>query len=189
MEELFEYLRSIKNGTISDTAQLESLLAKYWHEFSGSNEEGMEGYKLLKRMENVKWSSPVLTFIIERHGSTVMGSTRAANHRWELDFKTMTASCEEFGYTQINPRSAKVDVLPIADEIVRLIVERREDERLKWNKDGSVRILIGEIQPLGAAAKQTQEGRRKRFRNAVERLLVNKGWLKVRANVYIPKNI
>jgi len=77
MKQLLEYLVSIQAGPISDTAQLETLLAACWDEFAGSEAEGMAGYKLHGRVDDVHWDSPVLTFVIERHGETVLGSTRA----------------------------------------------------------------------------------------------------------------
>ena len=65
-----------------------------------------------------------------------------------------------------------------------MVVRRKQDPRLKWNSDGTVRVLIGKVLPLGSAVQQTVAGRRKRFRVALDRLLSDHGWHKVRPNVY-----
>lgn len=69
---------------------------------------------------------------------------------------------------------------------MQLIIERQEDERLKWNKDGSVSVKIGMVLPKKSAVKQTLDNRRKRFGNTVDGLISNAGWHKVRTNIYAP---
>jgi len=81
---------------------------------------------------------------------------------------------------------AKLDVRPTAEEIVQRIIDGQEDERLKWNKDGSVRVQIGKILSEGSAVKQTLAGRRRRLRDIVDEMLSKAGWQKVRPNVYSP---
>lgn len=186
MKQLLEYLMSIQTGSISDTARLETLLAACWDEFAGSEAEGMAGYKLHDRMHDVHWDAPVLTFVIERHGGTVLGSTRAERHMWTLNMNTRTASCKNMGHRQVRPMQARLNIHPVAEEIVQLIIDHQEDERLKWNKDGSVRIQIGKILPEGSAVKQTLNGRRRRFRQTVDELLRNEGWQRAGLNVYTP---
>src|SRR4051812_8749544 len=78
---------------ITDTTALECLLAACWPELGGDH-GGMEGCKLLGRMEDVVWNPPQLTFSVERHGGTVQGSTRAELQRWTVDVERGTASCE-----------------------------------------------------------------------------------------------
>ena len=186
MQELIDYLVSIQAGPITETAELEALLAASWEEFDGGNVEGMAGYKLHGRMEDVVWDPPILRFTIERHGATVLGSTRAERHRWVLNVGKRTANCQNVGHRQVRSMQAKLDVHPIAKEIVQLIIAHKEDERLKWNQDGSVRVRIGEILPEGSAVNQTLTSRRRRFRDTVEELLNEAGWQRVRPNVYTP---
>lgn len=81
---------------------------------------------------------------------------------------------------------ARLDVVSISEELVESIVNHREDPRLKWNKDGTVTISIGKVLPKDSAVKQTLEGRRRRFRQEVERKLTENGWRKIKANVYSP---
>jgi hypothetical protein len=64
-------------GPVTDTSELEAILASCWHEFDGANLNGMAGYKLRGRMEDVEWRPPILTFTDGRHGGTVPGSSRA----------------------------------------------------------------------------------------------------------------
>jgi hypothetical protein len=184
MMKLIDYLSSIPEGAISDTGQIEDLLSECWDEFDGSNEERMEGNKLHGRMKDVSWSHPIISFVIERHGGTVQGSTRAENQEWEVNVEKKKAVCKKGRFTQVTPPQPILDARPIAEEITQLILNRQEDERLKWNQDGSVRLLIGKIIPEGSAAKQTVSGRRRRFREAVDELLMNAGWQKIRTNVY-----
>lgn len=186
---LEEYLGSIPHGRIEDTAHLETLLAARWDEFAGANQHGMDSSKLRARMEHVEWNGELLSFVIERHGGTVHGSTRAERQRWTIDVTRRTASCRTAGYRQDRPRQAGVNVKPTAEEIANLIINHQNDERLKWNVDGSVRVLIGEIPLLDSEFAQTREGRRKRFRIELEKILGSAGWRTIRANVYAPPSL
>jgi hypothetical protein len=189
-KKLVDYLKSLKPGLIEKTDELERLLWDCWDQFEGSDQGKMEGFKLLHRMEEVFWEPPILKFSIERHGPTVGGSIWANIQGWELNVETREAICEENRRRQVSSKSpalTRSQIKSMAEEIVRLILDHVEDERLKWNRDGTVRVQIGEIIPEGK--KETTIGRRKRFRAAVEELLANKGWLKVRPNVYAPPKI
>ena len=155
-----------------------------WGEFEGSAAEGMEAYKLKGRMEDVVWEPPLLSFRIERHGGTVVGSTRAELQRWAIDTEEASASCGIAGHRQLYPTSPRWDARPAAEEVVGLVVGRQDNELLKWRPDGSVRILVGKILPAGSAKKQTLEGRRKRLRVAVEELLGKEGWQKVGVHTF-----
>jgi hypothetical protein len=146
----------------------------------------MDAEKLYGRMEAVHWEAPVLMFRIERHGGTVLGSTRAERHQWVLNLDTQIASCHPAGYVQLYPRARSLDVRPLAKEIAQQILDHKEDTRLTWNNDGSVRVHIGKIFPKDSAVQQTLAGRRTRFRQTVEGLLEEKGWRRMRPNVYAP---
>lgn len=189
MKELLDYLVSTKPGPISDTSELEGVLSGCWHEFDGSNAEGTAGYKLHNRMENVIWEPPILRFVIERHGATVQGSTRAALQHWQLNVQDQTANCSPYGHRQISPMQPRLDVLSMAEDIVSSIVRHQCDDRLKWNADGSVRIVVGKVLPEGSAVKQTLAGRRKRLRDQVHQLMAGLGWEQLRPNVYKPPDI
>jgi hypothetical protein len=186
MEKLLEYLGSLQPGPVSDTAALEAVLAPCWHMFDGSEAEQMHGGKLRGRMEQVVWKPPILRFVVERHGATVLGSTRAELHHWELNVEKRTALCGPYGFRQVVPMQPRLDVRPMAEEIAQLIIDHQEDERLKWYPDGAVRVHIGKIIPADSAVPRTLEGRRRRFRKAVEELLGEAGWHTIRPNKYGP---
>ena len=130
MECLMTYLKQTHEGEIADTAELEELLAECWDEFAGDY-GGMEPHKLLGRMEDVLWRPPILEFVIERHGGTVMGSSRAELQHWTVDVEHKTVTMDVEGYRQISPRAAPLDVKPIADELVTLITRGSKDKRLR----------------------------------------------------------
>lgn len=162
-------------------ARVKELLAEVWSEFAGAEETKMEPHKVW-RAENLQWDPPVLSFIVERHGGLVMGSTRAELQKWNVDFEKMQATYDpEGGYRQIFPRSPRWKAEPVAEEIAKLIQERREDPRLQWLKNGKVRILTSKIVPGGY--KQTLQDRKKRFFKALDEKLSPFGWRRVR-NIY-----
>ena len=182
-DNLQKHLAPIPPGPIPDTGKLARLLADHWHEFSG-DVGGMEGRKLLGRMEDVVWNPPLLTFTIERHGGTVMGSTRATVQEWTVDVEKKTVACVEARHRQLHPNQPRLDVGSIAEEIVAQIVNRQQDHRLKWYADGRVQVVVGKVLPEGSAAKQTLAARRKRLRAAVRERLVGHGWQECGVNVY-----
>ena len=144
----------------------------------------MDGHKLHGRMENVSWDPPQLTFKIERHSQTVCGSSRASIHKYRLNVDEKTADIDIAGHRQLRPMNKRLDVKAIAQEVAKLILDNRHDDRLKWSSNDKVTVLIGKIIPADSAPSQTVSGRRKRFRKVVDELLTTSGWKIVRANVY-----
>ena len=185
MQELIAYLNNLLPGPVSNLGELGSLLYACWEEFAGANAEGMNSDKL-NRMENVSWDPPILTFNIERHGGTVLGSTRAEIHQWDVNVEEMTAVCLTSRYRQVQPGQVPLNVKSLANNIAQLISDRKEDDRLKWRADGSVKVSIGRLIP-DFGHKQTVQGRRKRFRQALEKRLEPTGWYTVSPNVYAPR--
>jgi len=184
LESLTAELRKTSPGKIRDAQQLSRLLADSWSALKVSNGR-MEGSKLVGRMEKVQWDPPELTFTIERHGSTVLGSSRAELQTWTVNIDRCKAVYEGSTYRQLQPREPALRVEPLAEEIRDLIVRNKEDQRLKWANQGEVRVKIGEIIPSGSAMKQTVQARRKRLRNALTKLLAQEGWQEFRPNVYV----
>lgn len=188
LKKVNEYLATVPSGRLKDTSDLAVVLGEAWDELSG-DDYGMEGYKLHRRMENVLWEPPRLIFTIERHGWTVMGSSRAELHRWTVDVNEGTANCESIGYRQVYPRQRPLDVKPLAEEIAELIVRGMPDERLKWGQDGSVQVLTGRIIPATSACRQTIIGRRRRFRQELASLLKQQGYHECWGNWYVPSSL
>jgi hypothetical protein len=167
-------LSSLPAGEITDTGEVERLLAGVWGELI-RDDGGMEGYKLLNRMENVRWEPPVLQFQIERHGGTVLGSTRAELQHWDVDVGEGTATLRKVGHRQLSPMAKKVYIKPLVEEIVRSILNHTPDDRVSWG-DGYALVHTCKIFPKGSAVNMTLEGRRKRFRQALETRLCEVGW-------------
>jgi hypothetical protein len=182
-DKLQDFLTGIPPGSITDTGVLDRLLADSWDEFEG-DDGGMEGRKLIGRMEDVAWNPPLLTFAVERHGGTVLGSTRATLQEWTVDMEMKTVRCVEARHRQLRPMRPRLDVASIAEEIAAQIVNRQRDHRLKWYADGHVRFLVGKVLPKGSAVRQTLAARRKRLRESVRERLAGQGWQECGVNVF-----
>src|SRR6266511_2492844 len=102
-------------------SRIEGLLADAWPELEGGEAEGMAAWKLRGRTEQLDWQPPCLSFVIERHGATVLGSTRAELHGWEVNVETGGTRQGPAGYRQLSPHDRPVRVGPLADEVVRAI--------------------------------------------------------------------
>lgn len=184
MTDLKNLLTSLAPGKIADTAAVDRLLAVAWIELAGSDDAGMGGYKLLGRMEKAVWQQPILSFVIERHGGTVCGSSRAELQHWEVNVDTMTTKINDTSRRQLETMAKGVDVEPIKAQIVRKILTGEEDPRLRWIEAGVVQVVLSRIFPDGSAYKQTVEGRRRRLREALKEELGGHGWCCYGRNVF-----
>jgi hypothetical protein len=178
-----DYVYSLKPGPLPEIERLEQLLANCWNELDGGNEYGMADHKLVGRMESVRWEPPILTFVLERHGRTALGSTRAELQTWVVDITKGTALVEKTSPRQLYPMQSRLKLQPFVEEIAKLILQGGKDSRLKWYPDGSVRVLISKILPT-TIFKQTQQSRRMRFQKALESILVTEGWVKLTSGTY-----
>lgn len=178
------HLASIPPGKVEDAAVLGQILAECWDELEGGDAGGMEGYKLRGRLENVAWEPPFLTFRIERHGGTVCGSKNAELQYWTVNLSEGAATIGAIGTRRLYSYEKKLDVKPLALDVAKAIVAKQQDHRLKWGKDGTVRVLLAIIIPAESIAKQTLTGRRKRFRIALAEQLAETGWKEIRSAVY-----
>jgi hypothetical protein len=156
------------------------LVADAWDELDVSDDTSMQANKLW-RMEEVEWKSPFLCFDIERHGATVKGSSRATVYTWSIDIGDGTASIVRQRRRQLYDMDTRIDIKSIAKSLLEAF-EGKEDERLKWKKDGSVQLNIAVIIP--ETNKQTTSARRRRLRRALDKLLSPHGWKAERANTY-----
>ena len=172
MDHPIDDLRSLLDdmaGNVKKTEELITTLAACWDEFDGGRAEAMESWKL-RRMEKPEWKPPVFVSTIERHGGTVLGSTRAELQRWEVNLDTKEASCFPAGRRQVAPTSPRANFQQVAQELAPKILSKQEDERLKWKSDGSVQVVMTRVFPDSVA--QTLSSRSKRLR---EELLKNLG--------------
>ncbi len=172
-------LVGINTGLLNDidTSRVQGFLAEHWDQLDKYVEGGMRGVKVVGRTEQMEWQPPVLSFKIERHGGIALGSSRAELQHWRLDTANCVATFNGDSYRQKRPKNRMPDVESIAREITPLILERREDDRLKWPGDGKVKILSDRILGGQYAPKETLEGWRKRLRKAVLRLIEPQGWV------------
>ncbi len=182
MEKLKSHLNTLLSGKISDTSKIEDLLSRCWGQLEVDH-GAMAGYKLLGRMENVKWNPPLLSFTIERHGAMKFGSSRAELQRWSVNINEAVAGYSQ-GYRQKYKRESPLKTKPLAEEVGKLIIGRKDSEKLKWYDDKTrVRVIAGKIIP-DDVAKQTLFARRKRFRRDLTEFLNNYGWQEIRPNNY-----
>jgi hypothetical protein len=185
IDHLRAHLATIQPGEVVDTTDLERLLAACWEEFTG----GMAAYKLLGRMENVIWTPPNLTFTIERHGGTVMGSTRAELRHWKLNVEEETAVIVKFGHRQLKPMAQRISIKPLVESILAAIASGSGNELVEKHEDGTFSLNTTLIFPKGSAVKMTLEGRRKRLREAVASVLLKEGWKRLGNDIFQPPTL
>lgn len=185
ISQLKSHLQKCPKQQVEVTKEFERLLSSVWDKFDGHDDHGMTARKLFRarrkgeiviRIENPQWNDPILTFEIERHGATVLGSGRAEIHTWTLDFDALTASCEVSGRRQLRPASRRVDIETIATQLADLIEAKQPDEHLRRRSDDSVEVLTAKVFPSGSASKTTVASRRKRLMESVTARLIPKGW-------------
>ena len=178
-KQLETILVGLNTGLLNDidTSRVEGFLAEHWDQLVKDVDGGMQVFKVVDRTEKMEWQPPVLSFKIERHGRTVLGSSRAELQHWQLDTAACVATFNGDSYRQKRPKNPILDIESIAREIAPLILERREDDRLQWTRNGKVKILWARILGRQSVPKETLEGWRKRLRKAVLRLIEPQDWV------------
>lgn len=174
MRPLIQYLSDL-NGANLETDKLAPLLKAVWNEFEGGMDSGMAAYKI-DRMNEAKWQSPILSFVIERHGAAKYGSSRAERQWWQLNLETRQASNSVVGSKQLRPMNAPLDVRPLVDEVFAAIETGSDHRALVRKGPNEVKVLVSELVPGAGLAKQTLQGRRARFRAALDDALNPCGW-------------
>lgn len=182
-DELHRHCAALPPGPVADVPTLRRLLADAWNSFV-SDDGGMEPYKLLNRMEAVTWNSPILSFRIERHGGTALGSSRAEMQHWELDLEKMAAILTKTGHRQLRPMVKRIYMKPLVVRILDAVRSSKEDDVVCWYDDGRVFVKTTTIFPTGSAVRMTLEGRRKRLRDAVAGVLMKEGWERLGADCF-----
>lgn len=172
------YLSTVRPGNIADVHELERIVAAHWDELSSNGDGGMESYKLLNRMESVTWKPSILSFTIERHGGTALGSTRAELQHWEIDVERETATMASTGNRQLAPMASRLPIKSIAVELSRAIIDGKEDDRVRRQGDELV-VLASDIFPKGSGFNRTVESRRQGLCKHVANMIEEYGWSKV----------
>ena len=182
VRKLHDFLKRVPPGSVPIELinELVELLSACWHEFDGGKDSKMASHKI-ERMEDPEWKPPVLSFIIERHGATVNGSTRAELQKWVLNLVEGTASHGFHSYRQLYPRDAPWRGKPVGEELAKIVIVGEEDTRLKWLSEDKdwVRILTPNIIPnYYFSPKMTLSYRRSKFYEAMDNILEPAGWLR-----------
>jgi hypothetical protein len=180
IEALRTALSTCPAGSVEGDAHVavEHALADAWDGLVGSNVHGMTARKLLGRTERLVWRTPILSFVIERHGALVGGgSTRGELQEWEVNTRTANAVCSRVGRRQLTPMAARLNVSTLVDGVAAALVDRRiAHPAVVWLSDDRVRVVPTHIDELQSGFKQTIAGRRKRFISALDARLVEQGW-------------
>jgi hypothetical protein len=136
----------------------------------------------LRRLEDLSWNPPVLSFTIERHGATVLGSTRGELHKWTVNPGLATAHCISGGYRQLMPTAPKLDVQSIAARVCDAVQQGPASNCdlvkkgiVVWHGSDHVSIKHGALVPSDGY-QQTVAGRRRRFRNELTSRMNTLGW-------------
>jgi hypothetical protein len=105
IDRLKEHLNQFLNSPITKEQRDKALrlLAIAWDAFKGSGAESTDAYKL-HRAESLHWQPPTVKFVLERHGGTARGSTRADLHYWEVDLDKREAGIVKIGWRKAKPK-------------------------------------------------------------------------------------
>lgn len=176
MKPLRDLLSTIPPGDMSDgdCLRIVAELSQCWDSIPGSDVESTTADKL-RRIEDVYWNPPILSFALERHGGTVLGSSRASLHRWEVDIEQPQARIVKTSVRQLSPKAEVMDIEKKANVIATLILNGVDDPRIAWLEDRQrVQVNIGEV--IQQTNPQTTQGRRKRFRVILASLMSKANW-------------
>jgi len=181
IEELREYLET------AGPCGMLPLLQEAWPEIGGSDQEAMATHKLA-RLEDPAWDAPVLSFTMERHGGTALGSSRAELQRWYVNLDSREAEVGPAGVRQLRDQNPRLDVRPLAREVAAAINAMTDDPRVKWLEVGGRKVaqpVLSRIIPNDLSVpKQTAQGRRGRFRHALQEELAALGWESIQPGRY-----
>jgi len=132
LQTLRNYLANITHGKLGEDAKnnVLKMLIDCWHQLPGSTVEATYEYKL-NRIEEFIWSPPIISFVLESHGGTVMGSNRIELHHWEVDLNACTARILRQTYRQPTGSMAKnIGTMVMAKEIEGLIVNNQDADAI-----------------------------------------------------------
>jgi hypothetical protein len=85
---------------------------------------------------------------------------------------------------QLEKMAPRISVKELAEEIADRILSGEDDQRIKRLEDGSVKVLVSKIIPIGSGFQRTVSGRRKRLIQYLGESLSHHGWLETASNVF-----
>jgi hypothetical protein len=181
VQRLRDALRDVPQGPIDNIDLVLSLLKGCWNELMGSNDTSMRDFKV-DRAEQFSWRTPSLSFTIERHGATVVGSTRAELQNWTVNLDSASAYHSEGRFRQLVRQAPRLDVKSIVARVCDAVQQgpRSECDLVRkgivfWSSEGEVIIKHGALVP-GDGYRQTVAGRRRRFRQELAAKMSERGW-------------
>ena len=180
-DDLVRFLNGLSDGDFNEqvASRLSKLLTFCWESFDGSSETSMAAHKIDGRARGFKWKSPILTFEIERHGGTVIGSTRADRQEWTIDVEKRTARPAMIGYRQLTPRASAFKTEPVVEHFVDVVSQRLTTPpgwNLTWISDDEIRVVVRSLLPDPSGFQKTMEGRTKRLRERLISAMAAKDW-------------
>jgi hypothetical protein len=179
-------IREMPAGPIPENTRLKilDLLEECWDEFEGSAETAMTARKITRESGAVDltWVPPHLSFTIDRHGGTALGSIRAEKQRWIIDIENKTASQTTIGYRQLYPAAPRLDVDAIARSVCKEVQKGPSSTSdlistrvLVWKSKDEFQIRLSLLIP-DDGPRQTITGRRKRLRVSLQDKFRTIGW-------------
>ncbi len=193
LQKLRETLRSVPAGPITDDQlyrEIVRLLGECWEQMPGTHETAMRDFKL-NRAEQVSWDYPVLSFILERHGGTVLGSTRAELQRWTVNLESGSVGQSVETFRQLTPTAPRLDVKPIVTRVCEAVRQGSGSDCkltksgiVSWPDENRVIIKQGVLIP-DDGFRQTVADRRRRFRDALIKQMKAQGWELERVGRYL----
>lgn len=123
---LFQFLSDTPPESMTSGTEFLQLLASEWHTFQGSDQGGMEAYKLHRGLEDINWIPPILSFCIERHGSFMLGSKSAEIQRWELNLQSRVASMHIERHRRLIPAEKNPDLTLIVRTVVNAVLGKND---------------------------------------------------------------
>ena len=185
IENLSRVLNGVPAGAIpaSISDELFRYVVASWNEFSGSRITKMDALKILRDdgPAEVTWYPPRLSFVIERHGGTVLGSTRAEKQQWTMNLEKRTADQMQIGHHQLHPNAPKLDVNPLANGVCKAVQEGPSSHSrlvsegiIVWKNNDELTVFHGKI--VRGGYPRTVSGRRKRFTADLKSKMERVGW-------------
>ena len=175
LDSLRKLLAEIKPGKIPDHVlpALIGGLGKIWNKLPGATDEKMEALKL-GRGSGWTWHPPVVSFLIERHGSTVLGSSRALMQEWSLDLDTGAVTWDPAGFRQLSPMNPRFNAKAAAQRIAEALAAGPNSspglEGVRWRDPDTVTVTLNKFFPTNVP-QQTAAGRSKRLRESLIELV------------------
>lgn len=175
---LRQLLSQLSPGPVPPELQhrVKDLLSYCWPGFAGHDQTRLRPHRLLQA-EDLTWEPPYLCFAIERHGATMLGSSRAEIEYWHVDLDREEAILAGQSWRQLYPRRPPWNAKPVAEELAQAILQGREHPALTWQGPNTVRVRTKEVIPdYDRSPRRTLGGRQSRLWREMEARLGPHGW-------------